>query len=124
MNLTGIKLQKDLGLSKFKYVYIQKIIDLSLDFYIITLDSKFPDHFIGYNKIKSVSSTIINKVNLKGNTYIKSEFKLTPPLLLSEFSGNIRKNAIVIRRDLAGEYFNNKKLFEYKLDKNIKVEVI
>ena len=39
---TGQVLKKDLGLSKFKYVLIQKVIELPINVYIITVDSRFP----------------------------------------------------------------------------------
>ena len=55
----GRQLKSDLGLDQFKYAYIQKIIDLAMDVYIITVDSRFPNVYFGLSKLKKVYNTSI-----------------------------------------------------------------
>lgn len=111
---TGEQLKKDLGLSKFKYVMIQKIIDFPISFYVVTVDSRFPSVYLTYSKIKKAEFTSLQKIKVKNNEYNLRDFKLTPSFPIEEFNGIISSNAMVLTKDLAGEYFRNKSLYEYK----------
>lgn len=117
----GQKLQKNLGLSKFKYAMIYKIIGISIDVYTIVFDSHFPDIYLGYNKVKKVKSFSLNKI--KGLDTFK-KFKIFPPVPLADFNTKIPGNAIIILNDLGGEWLRNKRMFEninFIFDKKIEI---
>lgn len=112
MATTGELLKNAFGISKFKHIYIQKIIDMPQNVYVITINSRFPDIHIPINKINKLKSNKFQKLRVTpGNIQAKS-FKLTPPINLNDFVGRITSNAIIIFRDIAGELYMNKNLYD------------
>ena len=118
---TGENLKIELGLSKFPYVMIEKIIDFPYQFFIITLDSRRPSVYLSYSKIKKIQSTSLDKFSVGGEHYNFKKFKKTPPLEIENFNGSISSRGLVFIRDIAGEYFMNDKMYESKNNKFIEV---
>ncbi len=108
----GRQLKKDLGLGKFKYAYIQKIINMAQDVYVVSVDSRYPNVFFGFTKLKKVKSTTISRVKRKPFGYDFKRYSLTPPILLDDFKGDISGNAMVIRQDITGDYFMKDNMYE------------
>ena len=113
---TGQILKQDLGLSKFKYLLIQKIIELPMNVYIITVDSRFPGVYIPFSRIKKLKSVtlkrikIIQKLNQKA--IVSRPIRISMSMPLSNFDRAINSNDVILLRDLAGEYYMNKKFYE------------
>jgi len=112
---TGEKLKQDLGLEKFEYVIIQKVIDFPIPFFIVTVDSRRPSVFISYQKVKNLKSSFIKKMKFNGKKFNFFKYKLTPPLNIEEFTGIFSSEGIILVRDIAGEYFMNIELYESKM---------
>ena len=108
----GRQLKTDLGLDKFKYAYIQKIIDMAQDVYIVTVDSRYPNVFFGRSKLNKVDNVSVLKTKMTPFGYSFKDYKLTPGILLDDFKGNISSNAMIIRQDLTGDYFMNDSMYE------------
>lgn len=119
----GRQLKRDLGLENFKYAYIQKIIDMAQNVYIVSVDSRYPNVFFGFTKLKKIKSVTIQKTKRTPFEYKFKNYKLTPPILLDEFKGDISSNAMIIRQDLTGDYFMNDKMYESVVC-NKKVKII
>jgi hypothetical protein len=109
----GLQLTKDLGLEQFKYIEFQKTLNLPLDIYIVTVDSMYPGSSITYAELKNIESSFLSKIKKMGNVnFAYPALKLSPPIPLREFRGNIASNAIIMIRDLAGEYRMDKMMYE------------
>lgn len=111
-NSTGLQLKKDLGLNKFKHVYIQRIIGISIPIYIISFNSRYPELYISISKLKNVKTTTISRLKKASNGFDFPLFKMTPPEELNNFNDNVSGNAIIITQDLCGEKFQDKNMFE------------
>jgi hypothetical protein len=113
---TGEVLKKDLGLSKFKYVLIQKIIELPTNIYIITVDSRFPTVYIPFARIKKLRSTVLSRLKvtqLMGTKSIKKRpLRSSLPIPLTRFDRAINSNDVIFLRDIAGEYRMDKRFYE------------
>lgn len=110
---TGEQLINALKLSKFKYIWIQKITDTSIPIFIISVDSRRPSTYFAISKLRKLDSTIIKRTKRRGyNTLLMNNPRLRTPIPLQHFNGRIGSNAIIIRRDIAGEYFMNDSLYE------------
>jgi hypothetical protein len=120
----GRQLKSDLGLDNFKYAYIQKVIDMAQDIYIITVDSRYPNVFFGQNKLKKINKYTVDKTKKTPFFYDFKNVKLTPGILLDEFNGNISSNALIIRQDLVIDYFRNEDMFECVNSDNVKMRVL
>lgn len=111
--MVGTNLKNSLGLSKFKKVYIQKIIGYTPRVFVVTVDSRHdgkPLTTSFLNKIQSLNvSRISNPIFL-----LTSNLKLTPVIEIELFSGNVNKNDLVVFRDIAGEYLMNDTLYRIK----------
>jgi len=107
----GRQLRSDLGLNKIKYVWIRKIINISLTTYIITYDSRYPSTYLPRFKIKNPLSSSFRQLKKVGGKNVFKDFKFTPAIDLNEFDVRI-DSAHIIVQDLAGEKFIDKKLFE------------
>jgi len=114
---TGEKLKRDLGLGNFKYVMIQKVINFPIPFFIITVDSRRPSTFLGYQKVKQLKSSYLKKFKFNNKIFDFSNYKLTPPFEIEQFTGVIPSHGMIFVRDIAGEYFMNKGLYESSLKK-------
>ena len=110
----GKQVKKALGLTKFPYVFVQKIINFPINVYIFTLDSRYPNVYMSVLAVKKSQSAIVKNAFRKGLSVDLKDYKLTPPLLLDHASLDIQSNSMIIRRDIAGDYFRNKRMFENK----------
>ena len=110
---TGEKLKHDLGLDNFKYVYIQKLIDISIQVYIITLNSRYPTVHLPRQKLSNVFSFSVDKVNsATGDHYSLRSFKLTPAIYIEEYDSKIYTKSVIIRQDIGGDNYVNQKMYE------------
>lgn len=108
----GQILKTDLGLDRLQYVYIAKVINVSLNVYIIFFDSRFPNTHIPVYKIKNLDTFVMGKLKISSMGYGIDTFRITPPILLDEFTGKIPLNSLVYRLDICGERFSNTNLYE------------
>lgn len=110
---SGKGLKAWLGISKFNQSYIQRVINSPINIFIITVDSKYPERFITYSRLKN--SKVNDMVKVKANWKEKGfdDLRLTPPILLEEFKDIIPANSLLIRRDLCGEYYMNDELYDF-----------
>jgi hypothetical protein len=109
----GKELKSSLGLDKFKYAMITKVLETTQPIYVVHVDSMYPGVFISHQKIKNMKSFSMNKLKKKGIlNYDFKNLKQTPPIPLEEFYGDIPNNALVIINDLAGEWRVNKNMYE------------
>jgi hypothetical protein len=109
----GKELKTSLGLDKFKYALITKVLETTQPIYVVHVDSMYPGVFISYQRIKSMKSFSMNKLKKKGLlNFDFKKLKQTPPIPLDEFYGNIANNALVIVNDLSGEWRINTSMYE------------
>lgn len=108
----GAKLKRDLGLNKFKYIWIRKALNTSIPIFEVTMDSRFPELYLSLAKVKKLKSLQIRKNVVKADEVEFKQYKYTPPIPLDEFSGSIPNNSIFIRHDIAGEHYDNPKMFD------------
>jgi hypothetical protein len=103
---------KNLGLDKFKNVYFQKLINVPFPIYIITVDSRFPSRAIPTNQAKNAKTTSFKRIITTSDSLISVAPKLSTLRKLDPVSKTqIPKGALIIIRDLAGENYINKKLY-------------
>lgn len=114
---SGKKLKQDLGLSKFKYAIIQKMIELPLDVLIITIDSRFPNVYIPTTRIHKLKFASLQRLKIVGKNIRSKVLRSTIPQKLEDYARNISSNTIILLRDLAGEYYLNKKMYEQNISK-------
>ena len=118
----GRVLQDDLGLERFKHIFLQKVIGIALPIYVITYNSKYPNVTLSASRVKKLKFTWIGRAKEKGiHTYV-APAKLTPPLYLESAMVNMVTGSLVIFRDLSGEYLRNPRMFSYRdyiLDKKV-----
>ncbi len=112
MRSIGKQLQHDLGLGKFNYVMIQKVMDVPMNIYIVTVDSRRPTVYLSPYKIKTTDCSKILKVRQYGLANLSKNFKLTPPMPIERTSPIVGISSVFILRDLAGDYLLDNKLYE------------
>lgn len=110
--MDGQTLKSQLGLTNFDYVYIQKVLGLSYKIYIISINSRYPSKFIPYKILKN--SQVADIFLAKSNS-IGGNLRLTPPIELDMFRGKIQNNSIIFIRDVSGEQFIDKGMYENKV---------
>lgn len=72
-----------------------------MNIYIVTYDSRYPTKHIPLKRFKTTSVSTLYRMD-----FLSAKItKLTPPILLSEFSGIIPLNALVYVRDIGAENF-------------------
>jgi hypothetical protein len=122
MMTAGEQLIADLGLEKFRYIFVQKVLGYALPIYIITFNSRYPTVSLSATRVKKLKFTWVGKAKKMGiHTYVKP-IKLTPPIYLKSAMISMTTGSIVIQRDISGEYLRNPKMFsytDYKLDKKV-----
>jgi hypothetical protein len=112
---TGESLKEDLGLSNFLYPWIIKSMGLSIDIFVVIVDSRFPTIYLPMTKVKKMKSLIISRISRKSNEFQFDDIKFTPPIQLDDFDGTINNKSIFMRIDIAGEQFMNKRVYEHYL---------
>jgi len=111
---SGEKLIKAFGLENFRSAYVQKVIDSSIDIFIITVDSRYYYKKLTYGDVKNSITNIFSKLKVFSDIAEIRDVKVTPPIELQDFTGKIHSNAIVIRQDISGERFVDDKIFTVK----------
>lgn len=115
LKTSGELLQSDLGLEAFgKNVWIQKVLQVPMEIYIVTYNSRFPSVNIGTPRIRGIQSTLLKKLKRSGIHFSSKELKTTPPIRLYGMSFLPSSNALIFQRDIAGEYMREPKVFQYK----------
>jgi len=111
---TGENLKNYLKLNKFKFIWIQKVINSSVPIYIIYVDSRRPSVYLSITKIKKIRSFVIKRVkgSIKNNAFKLLKPKLSIPLPLEDFNSYIPSNSFILLVDFAGEYFINMFFYE------------
>lgn len=116
---TGEALKKELGLSKFTFVTIQKILGLAIPTFIITVDSRHPSTYIPYSRLIKLKFATLKKVisskpksTLSDPRIITAKFTMTPPMELENYDRIIPTRSLILFRDLAGFWYRNAKMYE------------
>jgi len=109
---TGKQLIRDLGLSEFKYYWIQKVLNVSINMFIVTIDSRYPNTYLSVNKVKNLFSMLMIKGRTVADGIKMGKLTMTPPVPLEQFSGFFPTGSVILRHDLAGEYYGNKNTFK------------
>lgn len=108
----GQQLKIDLGLANFQNVVIQKAINFPIPLYVVTYNSRYPERAIFYSKVKAIKTSFLAKLRQYGNQSKFKMLKLTPPVDLNYFNKTLRSNFYIYCRDLCGENFRDKKMFQ------------
>jgi hypothetical protein len=120
--MTGLELKTALGLDKFKFAYIQKILGAPQMIFVITVDSRRPNIYLSINRVRKSTATTIQKAKRYGrHAYLMMNYRMTPPILIDHTNPIINTGTLVIRRDIGAEYYLNKKMFEDVENNNIEV---
>ena len=104
---SGKYLKISLGLSEFQFVVIRKILNISMPIYLVFYDSRRPNVFLSQYKIKHLRSLILQKTKRSGFEFIMKDFKLSPPLSIEDCRIPMITGMMIIKMDIAGEYFRN-----------------
>lgn len=97
---TGQQIKQDLGLSKYKHVYIRRMLGRSPRMYHIFVDTYLPKYRITPTEVKTYETCQILGSTSKGLKRIK----FTIPQLLEDFDEKIGSRDLFIVFDAAGEY--------------------
>lgn len=104
--MTGEELKAELGITKFKQAFIQKVMNSPVQIYIVTVDSRYPTKYISTGRLKS--SRVANLLDSKDGEMKK----LTPPIRLDNFTGTVSKRSFILLRDLSGDNFIDNRLYD------------
>ena len=118
----GQQLKIDLGLANFQNVVIQKAINFPIPLYVVTYNSRYPERAIFYSKVKSIKTSFLAKLRQYGNQSKFKTIKLTPPVDLNYFNKTLRTNCYVYCRDMCGEQFRDKNMFQVMNESLVIVE--
>ena len=110
--LPGKQLKSDLGLDNFRSVVIRKIINLPINIFLVFFNSKFPSTYIPLAKIRNLYTFTIDRLRREGYTYTTEPFRMSAPMQLANLSTRLPSNSIIIKVDITGEYYANKKLYK------------
>jgi len=97
--VTNKELKLSLNLESFTYVYIQKILGIVIPIYVISINSRYPNKFISF---KRLNSSLVSQIYTMDILKLK-KVKLSPPVLLDNFEGNIYENSQIVLRDIGAE---------------------
>ena len=125
---TGDGLKRDLGLSKFQFVTIQKVVGLGIPTFVITVDSRHPTVYISYSKILKIKSAVLKQILsskprtlTSGPQFKAKKIKMTPPMDLESFDRIIPTRSLIFIRDMAGEFVMNRKMYENAKEFDVRV---
>jgi len=108
----GIYIIRKLGLEKFNNILIQKVLNTAQSIFIITVNSRYPNLFLTYSKIKQIKSSLFLQVNQHGESINTKDLKLTPPVDLYNAKISTSLRSTFIFRDIAGEQLMDEKMYE------------
>jgi len=118
----GLQLKKDLGLENFQNVVIQKAINYPITMYVVSFNSRYPERAIFYSKVKNIKTSAIKRLKQYGQENKFKDIKLTPPVDLDYFMGRVRSNAYVYLRDMCGEQYRDKQMFQMMNESLIEIQ--
>lgn len=102
----------NLGLHRFRTVYIQKFINIPFPIYLLTVNSRVPSSVFLLNEIKNYRAVQFRRMVSNNVKIISNTPKLSPPKKLdkdSEFS--IPSGALILIRDIGVERFVDQRMF-------------
>lgn len=110
----GAILKDKLGLGKFKFVLMQRMLGVSQPIFVISFDSRFPNVLLSMSKIKKLKFTWMGKIRASFDyeNVTKNKAKFTPPLRIEVSDVLPKGNAIILLQDLAGEHYRRPQMFE------------
>jgi len=108
-NSYGETLKITLGLEKYRYVMIQKIVPAPIPIYVCYYDSKRSNVYIPPIKIKQLSQSQLRRVKKNGMEYLAKKVRLTLPIPIEQLGHRVDSNSLIIVRDIAGERMWQKK---------------
>ena len=101
----------NLGLHRFRTVYIQKFINIPFPIYLLTVNSRVPSSVFLLNEIKNYRAVQFRRMVSNNVKIISNTPKLSPPKKLdkdSEFS--IPSGALILIRDIGVERFVDQRM--------------
>jgi len=75
--------------------------------FIVTINSRYPSKFIPISHIRSSLTASVNRVV----PFRTGKLKLTPPIDLDYFRGNIKDGSVVFVRDISGDMFADESMY-------------
>jgi hypothetical protein len=111
--MTGTQLKHSLNLEKLFYVYIQKVMGIPMNVFVLTFDSRFPNVYLPLARVKKSNATTIQKVSSANSTFANmTNYSFTPPVIIEYTEPLVNTGTLIIKRDIGAEYLLNKKLYE------------
>lgn len=105
--MTGSELKTYFNLDSFSKVYIQKVLNSIVPIYIISLNSRYSNQHIPRKLLQFNKTSMLYRFKGKNAKFVK----LSPPVMLDDYSQNINPNDFVLIRDLGAErYLLNRNL--------------
>ncbi len=102
---SGQKLKIELGLEELKWVWIRKVINISIPFYIIVYDSRYPNVILPMAKLKRIKGLTVGRVKREHSQEVEG-FKLSMPKLLDNYDKTISSRSVIVSYDKAGDYLS------------------
>lgn len=102
----------NLGLHRFRTVYIQKFINIPFPIYLLTVNSRVPSSVYLLNEIKKYRAVQFRRMVSNNSKIISNTPKLSPPKKLdkdAEFS--IPSGALILIRDIGVERYVDQRMF-------------
>ena len=124
LDTAGIKFQKQIGLGKIKYVFIQKVLGIALPIYVLTYNSRYPTINMGSARVKKLKSSGIFRLKKFVTGVERKQIRLTPPILLHLSSVNLVSGSLIFFRDVAGEMLMKRKMIEIAISDKGKLKFI
>lgn len=108
----------NLGLHKFKTVYIQKFINIPFPIYLLTVNSRLPSSAFIFSQYKTYKSVQFRRMISNNRKIVSNMPKLSIPKRLDiESQISIPNGSLIIIRDLGVERFVDQKMYMKPLDK-------
>lgn len=104
---SGKQLKNLLGLEDYKFVWVRKVLNVSIPIFIIIYNSRFPNLYLPTQKVMKLKAFGIHKTKKIINQELQG-FILSLPVLLDNYKKKILSGSIIIYNDIAGEYFQTK----------------
>ena len=102
---TGLQLKKLFGISKFKYAYIQEIINTPYPIYLITVNTRYPLNPFPLSKMKLSRFNQTKIAKMDGDQIKVKWAKKNLPILLSEWDKSFLAGSLFILQDISGSMY-------------------
>lgn len=99
--MTGPELKVSLGLEEYTNCYIQKVLGVGVNLYLVTINTRFPEKHIPTKLLRNNLTTQQFRITNTG----LDKLKLTPGVEVEGFSGTLAPNSFIVVRDLGAEAF-------------------